>query len=425
MAMTRQQAMAYLASQGRLPPSASAQSASAVDLARASAQNPSLGWTELAAQGFNTFAKKPSAQDRVMEAWANKMEKEAGIRPTPSSSGDWSSMFNNIFGGTSSTPSVSATPLPSTSVPMMSAANAPSGGAISLPFLSNLGMGTAGATGATEAVGAAGATGTAGATSGLSGLGSMASSAGSVALPAAAALAAGYGLYRGARTGIDKWKEGQGSQQQGLNTLIGTVSNPLSGLIEPVVGGGGTGKTVRKIVNYLNPMTAPLELASDLGVNFWSGKHKDQVQRDKIRKELKKTNLLDDAYNVTLANNQKFDIGADGKTKNYNVDFNKTGASDAVGSLDPLSILLTGQSGTNKKKTDLTGYLANAAMSSGDTSANIKKLYNDAGYDYNKAFSAINEMQSGGKLSEADASGARYALNKLYQEADFKQKGKK
>ena len=127
---------------------------------------------------------------------------------------------------------------------------------------------------------------------------------------------------------------------------------------------------------------------------FGGKKHKDQYARDAWRSPLK-GNLLDDAYNVTLADGSKYNIGADGH-RQYDVDMSRAGAGDAIAGANPLAHLLS--RGSAKLRSDGAGYLANAAMSSGDTRSNLLKQYYDVGLDHDKAYGAIaqdNKLDKG------------------------------
>jgi hypothetical protein len=122
---------------------------------------------------------------------------------------------------------------------------------------------------------------------------------------------------------------------------------------------------------------------------FDSGKGKDQLARDEYRSQLQESKFIDDKYNWTTADGKAYDMGLDGSKANYNVDFAKEGMGDVVGGVNPLSALMLAD-GTDKQRSDLTGQLANAAVSSGDTTANIMKQYADAGFaDRQSAYDAV------------------------------------
>ena len=103
-------------------------------------------------------------------------------------------------------------------------------------------------------------------------------------------------------------------------------------------------------------------LANPINAITGSGKDKDQIQRDQARKILMDKGLMDEAYNITLADGSTYDIGKDGKSAPFNVDFKRplAGSAAAAGGLLATSIF----GSENKKiKDDMGGYFANAFMS--------------------------------------------------------------
>ena len=119
---------------------------------------------------------------------------------------------------------------------------------------------------------------------------------------------------------------------------------------------------------------------------FGGKKHKDQYKRDSWRSTLK-GNILDDNYNMTLADGSKYNVGADGH-RQYQVDFSKDGMGDTVAEADPLAYFLS--RGDNMLRTQGAGYLANCAMSSGDRRMNLMKAYADAGLNHDKAYGMVH-----------------------------------
>lgn len=163
-----------------------------------------------------------------------------------------------------------------------------------------------------------------------------------------------------------------------------------------------------------------------------SGKTADAVARDYMRGALQEYGLVDGAYSLTLANGEKFGIGKEDRaelknqgttnTLNDDKDINQSVAlgtraayqTDAtredtgatIGRLDPLAdILVTGNA---KRRAELTGYMANAAQSSGDIDANINKFYSDAGIDADSAYNATTLLYNEGKIDK-DRAQAYYA----------------
>ncbi len=123
---------------------------------------------------------------------------------------------------------------------------------------------------------------------------------------------------------------------------------------------------------------------------FDSGKDPQQHARDAIRKELKNSNFLDEGYNITNADDSKFDIGRDGGDPQYNVDFAKDGIGEIVAMVDPLAAIIS--NGDTKLRNDFAGYMANAAASSADPIESAKKYFTDLGYDHAKAYDTVGKL---------------------------------
>ncbi len=108
---------------------------------------------------------------------------------------------------------------------------------------------------------------------------------------------------------------------------------------------------------------------------FHTGKHKDQIARDKVRDMLQQGGIIDENWSLTLADGSKYDIGKDGgaKLKNadgtsrhtYDVDFSDPRVGEVIGLINPLTVLMT--SGDPKLTADFTGYFTNAALSNAKT----------------------------------------------------------
>ena len=267
--------------------------------------------------------------------------------------------------------------------------------------------GSAGAEGAAALAGSAGAGGaTALGTGGLA-------SAASVALPAAAIAAALYSGYRGVRAGVDKWNEGHGSQQQGLNRLLGPVQ---SGVAQILGGNGKTGQTIETTLNHLNPITMPLQTASDLGINFWSGKDANQLSRDQWRSDWQDKGVLDDNYGLSLGTGTT-NVGAESRadgSKGYNVDWSNQQQKEAAEMAIPLARILSG--GDEKKTSDMTGYLSSAITNSGqDPASAAMELYKKFGFsDRNSAYGKVQQLESQGVLDKPNADAAYAEIDKLF-----------
>jgi hypothetical protein len=98
------------------------------------------------------------------------------------------------------------------------------------------------------------------------------------------------------------------------------------------------------------------------------GKHGDQQVRDVARNALVQSNILDQNYQLPLADGSMYNMGLDGGPKSelggrrpFEVDTDNPLAAYALSWVNPLVELLF--QGNQKLITDFTGYFANAALS--------------------------------------------------------------
>ncbi len=196
---------------------------------------------------------------------------------------------------------------------------------------------------------------------------------GAYAAPAAATLAAIYGLKQGA---FDGYNSGQGKSVK--DALSYQMSKPSS-WVTPAASITGT-------------------VAGSL---FGSGKDQDQQDRDAIRASMVESGFLDPDYNVSLAGGQKFDIGRDGSEQLYNFDASAPDAGRDLNLVAPLAKILTG--GDEKLGSDFSGYLTNAVRSTGDPLANAKELYAKAGItSWEQGRQALQELNDAGSISDQE-----------------------
>ena len=341
--------------------------------------------------GTQVYNEKRRQEKEAAKANKNSMYAQIG---TSIGSAVLPTALKWLFGGGSST----AVPAVGSAASSALAGSAGAEGAAAL-------AGSAGAGGATALGGSAGA----GGATALGGLGAAAS----VALPVAAAAAGLYSGYRGVRAGIDKWNEGHGSQQQGVNRLLAPVQ---SGVAQILGGNGKTGQTIERVFNYLNPITMPLQAASDLGINFWSGKDSDQLSRDQWRSDWQDKGVLDNNYGLSLGTGTT-NVGAESRadgSKGYNVDWSNQQQKEAADMAIPLARILSG--GDEKKTSDMTGYLSSAITNSGqDPTTSAIELYKKFGFsDRNSAYSRVQQLESQGVLDKPNADAAYAEIDKLF-----------
>ena len=246
-------------------------------------------------------------------------------------------------------------------------------------------------------------------------------------------LASAYSAYRGAKD-FSKWKE-QGDDYAATKAeqaVARTVGDYFTGGLASVADSG-----LRAVApHFMNELDKFGNKYGPMGIvsrAFGSSKDKDQMNRDVLRKELRKTNFLDDKYNVTLADGNKWDMGVDGshmldniganidgknQRHTYDADFSDPRTAEAVGAMQGLGAIFSG-TGAGKRKDQTTGLLTNAVLSSGDWQQNAMKLIADAGLNHDSAYGLIHQMsqetdKKKPKMEVADADAMKNALDKLY-----------
>ncbi len=149
---------------------------------------------------------------------------------------------------------------------------------------------------------------------------------------------------------------------------------------------------------------------------FGSGKGKDQVQRDAVRKILRESGFLGDPkaedWNLENPDGTSFDIGKDGGARlgdgRRYFDVNTETQGNAIGSVNPLAYLITG--GNEKLATEFSGYFTNTVtQGAGATDPKVANLnaldkYKKAGFDTaEKAIAGIDDLLKAGKIDEQKA----------------------
>lgn len=140
--------------------------------------------------------------------------------------------------------------------------------------------------------------------------GTMASSLGSFGLPAAAIIA---GLSETWESGGKDIFRGRGNRQDWTNMGVNAITGVGPNLV-------------------LRWMGKP-----SIGRKMTTGKSDAQLMRDDFRGVLKEKGIVDNDYNVTLADGSKYNLGLDGKTKYTNVDGKTTRNAWDVDLQDPLA----------------------------------------------------------------------------------------
>lgn len=279
-----------------------------------------------------------------------------------------------------------------------------------------------GAAGASGASGAAGGSGAAGA--GLAGVGT------SLAV-ALGAIGAGVGIneaVKGFQDGsITEADINRGINQSGVfNFANGSpgqnlnVSAQLAEGLNKFAGGPVNSNDLANAYMLSNPTTAPLaiaqialgELGIDLGLG--GGKSEEQRFRDALRGSLQDRGIIDEEFQLQLADGSRFNLGVDGNNKlqnvgenidgkterrYYDVDFSNPVAVEAIGFTNPLSVLLFGSG----QGTKIAGNLVNAFTSNTgnirEVRQNAKNTAANAGLDYQTGVQFFDAMLDQGALS--------------------------
>jgi hypothetical protein len=159
--------------------------------------------------------------------------------------------------------------------------------------------------------------GSSGATSGL----------GNVVQGAAGAAAVAYGVHSLVQTGEaaqDMPKSQRGQNTLGQTTLAGAAIG--GGAVALAASMGAAGSVVPGVGTAIG---AAVGLAiGAVMMETGTGKGTGQIMRDGWRKGLKEGGVLDDGYNVTLADGTKYDMGRDGGDKLPNKGTNKDGNTE-------------------------------------------------------------------------------------------------
>ena len=185
-------------------------------------------------------------------------------------------------------------------------------------------------------------------------------------------------------------------------------------------------------------------------MSLGGGKSKDQMARDQVRAGVRKLGLVDDKFQVQLADGSFADVGTDGKggkhefrnpnmlpkgaenrsLNAYDVDY--TNDLDYAASMGTMALtrLITGAKGTNIDQ--FGGQLANAALGNvgygkdmtpenfEKVMANVRGFYAKSGITSKEdAYALANEAFSQGRLSEFDYIQAKQSADMLFDENGF------
>ena len=163
----------------------------------------------------------------------------------------------------------------------------------------------------------------------------------------------------------------------GLSNIESFVDNfgktdPASGAVSGATVGAQIGSILPGIGTAFG--TAIGAIVGGVSSLFGSGKPESQKKRDKVRKWMQDSQIIDQNWSVTLADGSKYDIGIDGKNRltnldgtqrqHFDVDFSDPLAAQTVAWANPIFEVLLGDQ--PELHTQFVGYFVNAALSNAE-----------------------------------------------------------
>lgn len=162
------------------------------------------------------------------------------------------------------------------------------------------------------------------------------------------------------------------------------------------------------------------------GFNKATGKDQDQIARDNMRSALQEHGFIDQGYNLTLADGKPFNMGMDGGATipnwdgkgarpYYNTDTSNPMTHQTVGWVNPIAELLAGKN--DKLRSDLAGYLTNAATSNASTlegvRSNVMTMMQKLGLDETKMRQGLGAMLQSGEITQQEHDAYQYGIGTL------------
>ena len=157
-----------------------------------------------------------------------------------------------------------------------------------------------------------------------------------------------------------------------------------------------------------------------------SGKHKDQKLRDNGRDFLQSREMINDKYQLSLADGSEFDIGVDGGHRFTNIDGTDRAAYQtdpsnpltdrAIAWLDPLAEVLMG--GNEKLRSDFSGYFVNAATSNANNYLELRDnalaIYAQSDITPQAVFESVAQLAQSGQIDQQRAAAYFNSLQELF-----------
>jgi len=197
--------------------------------------------------------------------------------------------------------------------------------------------------------------------------------------------------------------------------LAGTAGSVIGGAIGSAVF-PGVGTAIGSFIGgFIGKLTA-----------MFGGKHRDQIARDDMRAGLQQIGLIDQSYQLKLADGSGYDIGKDGgfripntdgtERRAYETDMSNPITGDVIGWVNPLATMLAG--GNEKIRTDLAGYLTNAATSNAktlaDAQANVLAFYSQLGISSENAGQMLQQIAQSGSVGQDVLPAFAHGLQTLF-----------
>lgn len=266
---------------------------------------------------------------------------------------------------------------------------------------------------------------------------------GTMVAPAASAAAGGAGTAGGSTLGA---AAGAAWPIAAIATAVMSGMN-YAGAKKNANGTGLTKDEVRTVYDPWRPMVqkfvpkeidGPLKKFTDRGPTamifnklLGSGKHEDQIYRDRVRKTLRDNDFTDTDHNIVFNDGTKFNMGLDGGYRDANGLRQFDAGADAlqpgnwkgniIANLNPLGRIIGGARA--KSAEDATGYFTKAAITGLDNEeaamGRVRELYAKSGISADDARKSIDEMEKLGKdadggLDKQTADIYRHSLNVVY-----------
>ena len=254
-------------------------------------------------------------------------------------------------------------------------------------------------------------------------------SLGPASVLAAASVATGLGLVDTAR-GLTDGSISEDDVKRGFANIFPGGAIPQG--VNEIIGGDFNENDISNAALLTNPATAPIALAdmagSALGLDFGSGKGKQQQKRDALRShgadlglfvvgQGEEDGLREGFHHVQLADGSFYNIGldggetiqnygvnpVDGKTERstFDVDWSDPRAGQAVSYANPVALMVFGENAPS-----MMGHMVNSATSNNnslsETKRNIHSYANQAGIDYTQGVRLLEQHRQAGNISDRE-----------------------